>query len=122
MTKTITSDDPILGKQFAASPAFNGAASIEWEPVARLRISTQVVHTSGFHDDNAETSTERIKPSTTLDARASWDAGRVTLFAFARNVFDQFRVTFWGGPHDAPGLEVGTNEPREVGAGVDARF
>ena len=122
LTKTIKLDDPIAGKEFAASPGWTAAGSIEWEPVARLRLSSQVAHASGFHDDNAETSTERIKPWTTVDARISWRMRRFTAFAFARNLFDQFRVTFWGGPHDDPTLEVGTNEPREVGAGVDARF
>jgi outer membrane receptor protein involved in Fe transport len=121
ITKTIEPDDPILGKSFGASPSFTATVGLDWEPVRHLHLSSQIHHDSGYGDD-AESEFEDIKPSTTVDARASWDTGRFTAFAFARNLLDEFRITYWGGPHDSRDLEVGTNDPREIGVGLEARF
>jgi outer membrane receptor protein involved in Fe transport len=121
ITKTLTADDPILGKSFGSAPSFTATAAIDWEPVRRVHLSSQVHHDSGYRDDE-ESQFERIKPTTTVDARASWDVGRFTAFAFVRNLFDEFRITYWGGPHDSRDLEVGTNDPRQIGVGLEARF
>jgi outer membrane receptor protein involved in Fe transport len=122
ITKTVSSKDPMLKKQFGGSPHFTGGASVEWEPVRKLRLSSQVRHNSGYFGDDAETPMLRINPSTTVDARASWESGRFTVFAYAQNLFDEFHITGWGGPHDDPDVIVGLSEPRELGAGVEARF
>jgi outer membrane receptor protein involved in Fe transport len=121
ITKTLAPDDPILGKRFGTSPSFTATAAVDWEPVRHVHLSSQVHHDSGYGDD-VESEFERIKPATTVDARASWETRRFTAFAFARNLFDQFRITYWGGPHDSRDLEVGTNDPREIGVGIEARF
>ena len=57
-----------------------------------------------------------------VDARVSWDRPRFTLFGYAQNLFNTFRVLGYSGPEDAPGVEVGLTDPREIGAGVEARF
>lgn len=59
---------------------------------------------------------------TTFDARANWNAGRFTLFAYAQNVFDKFHITGWSSLRSDPDVEVSTNDPREIGAGIEARF
>ena len=121
VTKTLEHDDPILGKPFGASPSFTATAEVEWTPVRRLGLTTLIHHDSGYNDD-AESKFEDIRPATTVDARATWDTGRFIAFAFVRNLFDKFRITYWGGPHDSQDLEVGTNDPREIGVGLQMRF
>jgi outer membrane receptor protein involved in Fe transport len=122
ITRSIIPGDPIVGKRFAGSPSFTGMAAIEWSPVRGLRLSSQVRHNDGYAGDDAETGLFRIKGSTTVDARASWETGRVTFFGYARNLLDEFVITAWSGPHDDPDAEVGTNDPREIGVGIEARF
>ena len=79
-------------------------------------------HNDSYSGDDAESGIFRIKGSTTVDARASWERGRVTLFGYARNLLDEFVITAWSGPHNAADAEVGTNDPREIGVGIEARF
>jgi outer membrane receptor protein involved in Fe transport len=121
ITKTLSPDDHILSKRFGGAPSFTATAGLDWRPLRHLRLSSQIHHDSGYGDD-VESPFEQIEPATTVDARASWESRRFTAFVFARNLFDQFRVTYWGGPHDSRDLEVGTNDPREIGAGFEARF
>jgi iron complex outermembrane recepter protein len=122
ITRTLLPNDPILGKEFAAAPRFTGVAAIDWKPLANFRISSQVRHNSGFFNDDAETAATRIRPSTTVDARLSWQTGRFTIFGYGQNLFDEFHVTAWGDLPSTPDIEVGTNDPRELGIGIEARF
>jgi iron complex outermembrane recepter protein len=59
---------------------------------------------------------------TTMDARADWNAGRFTIFGYAQNVFDKFHITGWSDVRTNPDVEVSTNDPREIGVGLDTRF
>jgi outer membrane receptor protein involved in Fe transport len=120
--KTLVPDDPIRGKEFGGVPRFSGVLGAEWKPVHNLHLSTQVRHNSSYFTDDSETEAVRIHPSTDVDARVSWDTKRFTVFAYAHNLFDEFHITFWGDLPTAPDVEVGTNDPREVGVGVEARF
>ena len=122
VTRASDAADPILGKAFAGSPRFTGMAAIDWQPLPRLKLSTQIRHNSSYFGDDSGSPVFKINSSATVDARASWAAGRFTLFAYARNLFDQFQITAWSGPHDAADAEVGTNDPRELGFGLEASF
>jgi outer membrane receptor protein involved in Fe transport len=122
MTKTLVSDDPSVNKQFYGSPHFSGTAAVEWQPLRSVRVTALLRHVSGYFGDDSETGIFRIKASNTVNARASWERGRLTVFAYAQNLFDSFHVSGWNGPHDNPDVEVTTNDPREVGIGVEARF
>jgi outer membrane receptor protein involved in Fe transport len=52
-----------------------------------------------------------------MDARAAYTAGRVTLFGYARNLFNDFYLTYLFSPtFGTPG------DPRELGVGLEARF
>lgn len=117
ITRTLFRQDPALGKRFARSPAVSAAVGIDWRPLAKLGLSSQLRHNSGYFSDDAETPDLRIAGSTTVDARASWRIGRFGLFAYARNLFDEFHLTSRG----AAGFAT-ANDPRQVGLGVEARY
>jgi outer membrane receptor protein involved in Fe transport len=120
--KTLLPDDPILGKEFGGAPHFSGVLAADWSPARNLHLSSQIRHNSSYFTDDAETEEERIRPSTDVDVRLSWEIKRLTMFAYAHNLFDEFHVTFWGDLPTAPDVEVGTNDPREIGIGLEARF
>jgi outer membrane receptor protein involved in Fe transport len=122
MIKTVVSNDPSVNKQFYGSPNFSGTAGIEWRPLHSVLITAQLRHVAGYSGDDSETGIFRIKPSNTVDARASWQRARFILFAYAQNLFDAFHVSGWSGPHDDPDVEVTTNDPREIGVGIETRF
>lgn len=120
--KTTSPTDPILGKEFGGAPRFMGTAAVEWRPVRQLSLSVLVRHTAGYWGDDEESPNFRIAPVTTLDARAAWQMGRFSIFAYAQNIFDKFHITGWSGLRSDPDVEVSTNDPREIGVGVETRF
>ena len=63
-----------------------------------------------------------VPPVTTVDARVSWQRGPFTAFAYAQNLFDKFHITSWSELRDRPMVQVTTNDSREIGVGIDARF
>ena len=122
VTKTVLPTDPFLGKEFGGAPRFMGTLAADWKPVRRLSLSAQVRHTAGYWGDDEETPNSRIAPVTIVDARANWDAGRFTIFAYAQNAFNKFHITGWSDVRTNPDVEVSTNDPREIGVGLEARF
>jgi iron complex outermembrane receptor protein len=109
--------DPILGKEFQRAPNFTGVLAVDWRPIDPLRLSAQVRHNGGYFSDDANTPALAIDGSTTVDARAAYEAGPFTAFVYARNLFDDFAVTQLYAP------DFGTaNDPREIGAGIELRF
>jgi iron complex outermembrane recepter protein len=117
ITLTLDPTDPLLGKQFQRSPHFSGSTAAVWTPIEQLMLSAQVRHNSSYFSDDLETATRRIEGSTTIDARASWTWRGVTLFGYARNLFDEFHLTYMFGNGVAT-----AGDPRELGLGVEARF
>ncbi|WP_380876208.1 TonB-dependent receptor [Sphingomonas sp. DBB INV C78] len=110
-------DDPILGREFQRAPNFTAAASAEWWPMDGLSLSTQARLNSGYFSDDANTTARHIAGATIVDARAAYSWGRITLFGYARNLFDNFYLTYLFTP------SFGTaGDPREVGIGLEARF
>jgi outer membrane receptor protein involved in Fe transport len=85
-------------------------------------LSTQVRHNSGYFGDDAESPDFRIRPVTTVDARASLKVRGATLFAYAQNMFDRFHVTAWNSPRGNPDVNATTNDAREIGVGLESRF
>jgi iron complex outermembrane receptor protein len=120
--ETLVPDDPILGKPFAAAPKFTGVLAADWRVLPNLRVSSQIRHNSTYFSDDSASKEFEIDPSTDVDARASWDAGRFTIFAYAHNLFNEFHITFGGGDPNDPDNEVATNDPREIGVGLEAKF
>jgi iron complex outermembrane recepter protein len=122
ITKGIAPNDPFLGKEFYGSPHFTGAAAVEWKPVRDMGISAQAHHNSGFWGDDNNDPLFRTRGWTMVDARASWNARRFTVFGYAQNLFNTFRVLGYSGPENGPEVEVGLTDPREIGVGLQARF
>ncbi|MFL6724882.1 MAG: TonB-dependent receptor, partial [Sphingomicrobium sp.] len=122
ITKTIESNDPFLGKEFGGAPHFTGTAAVDWTPVRNLRIDAQLHHNSGFWGNDSEDPLLRTRGWSTLDARVTWETGRVTVFGYAQNLFNKFRVLGWAGRSDDPAAFAALVEPREAGVGLEARF
>jgi outer membrane receptor protein involved in Fe transport len=117
LERAILPTDPALGKDFQRSPRLSAVAAIDWRPTDRLRLAGQVRHHGGYFSDDANTSLRRIDASTMVNVRAAWEAGRTTLFGYARNTFNRFALTYLFTP------TFGTAEdPREIGVGIDRRF
>lgn len=114
---TRSPDAGLLGKQFQRSPHFSGSASMVWTPAEAFMVSAQVRHNSAYFSDDKEEAALRVDGSTTFDARASWTWEGVTLFGFARNLFDEFHLTY-----RLPRGLATAGDPREVGIGLEARF
>ena len=117
INETLLPRDPSLGKAFQRSPKLSASAAIDWRPLDALRVSAQVRHNSGYFSDDANTASRRISPATLVDARTAFSAGPVTVFGYARNLFDEFTLTYLFSP------TFGTaGDPRELGVGLEARF
>lgn len=119
ITRTLDPSDPMLGKQFQRSPHFTGSASLVWNPVESAEFSAQIRHNSRYFSDDLETAARQINGSTTVDARTSWTWRGVTMFGYVRNLFDEFHLTYL---FDTGAFLATAGDPREFGAGVEARF
>ncbi|ANY20950.1 Colicin I receptor precursor [Tsuneonella dongtanensis] len=117
VVETVLPNDPTLGKVFQRAPRFSASGMVDWNPVDPLRLSVQLTHQSGYFSDDANTPALRIEPSTIVNLRGSLDAGPVTIFAYARNVFDTFYLTYI-----FPSRLGTAGDPRELGIGLEARF
>lgn len=117
VTRTLDPEDPTLGREFERSPGFSAAASFAWRPADGLQLSSQVRHQSGYFSDDKNTPALRIGSSTVVDARAAQDFGPLTVFAYASNLFDTFYMTYLVNPSFGS-----AGKPREIGAGLEARF
>ena len=119
ITRTIEPSDPLLGKQFQRSPNMSGFLAIGWHPHKDVALDLQGRTNSAYFSDDYETATRRIAGSTTIDARIAWTPGRFEVFGYARNLLDEFHLTYRLAP--ATGLAT-AGDPRELGLGVQARF
>lgn len=117
ITQTVAASDPMLGKSFQRSPAFTGAAMLEWLPSKGITLSGQARHHSQYFSDDLETRSRRVNPATIFDARAAWTRGNFTFSAYARNLTNSFSFTY----KFANGLAT-AEDPRELGIGIDVRF
>ncbi len=108
---------PLGGKSFARAPAFTGSAALDWRPTQRLSISAVVKSNSAYFSDDTNEPDLRIAASARIDVRAAYDAGRFTVFGYARNLLDKLYLLELSS--DTEG-ELGG--PREVGVGLESRF
>jgi hypothetical protein len=46
----------------------------------------------------------------------------LTVFAYGQNLLNTFHITGWSDARDVPDVKVSTNDPREIGFGIEARF
>lgn len=117
IVETTNPADPLRNNEFQRSPALTASAAIDWRPTDRWRLSTQVRHNSDYFSDDANTPSLRITGTTVLDARASYEKGRWSVFGYVRNAFDTFYLTELFSP-----IYGTAGNPREFGFGVEARL
>ena len=117
LVRTPPGYEEFAGNQFARSPHVSATGSIDWSATRRLRLSAQVRYHSTYFSKDLNTPDVRIRPSAIVNARAEYRLKRLTLFAYARNLFDTFAL-----------VETDTHfsaipeDPREVALGVEMRF
>jgi outer membrane receptor protein involved in Fe transport len=115
--ETVDPADPILGREFQRSPHLSATFLIDWRPIDALRFSLQARHNQGYFSDDVNSQERRVRGATVLNGRAAWTTGPLTLFAYLRNLTDEFRLTYLFSP------SLGTAvDPRQIGVGIDARF
>ena len=119
LTRTLDPRDPLLGKEFQRSPHRSMSLAATWRPLDPVRLSAQLRHHSAYFSDDANDPARRIAPSTTVDARAEWTGQGLSVFGYARNVLDEFHLTYMFAP---AGRLATAGDPREVGFGMEARF
>lgn len=115
--RTLLATDPSFGKDFERAPSVSASAAVDWRPVDALRLSVQLRTNTGYFSDDANTPALRIAGSTVVNARAAYTHDGLTVFGYARNLFNEFYLTYLFTP------TFGTaGDPRELGVGVEARF
>ena len=110
-------DDPLVGKQFQRSPHVTASLQANWQATRSLSFNLGYFHRSGYFDDDLNTPSRRLDGAQYVNARASWESGRLRIFVFGRNVFDRFYLNSL----TSNGLAT-AGDPREFGLGVERRF
>jgi iron complex outermembrane receptor protein len=111
------SEGGLIGREFERAPHVTASAATDWTPTDRLRLSAQLRYHSRYFSNDLDTPAQAIRPAAIVDARAAYSFNKVTVFAYARNLFDSFRLTYL---FDANSGEA--EDPRMVAFGVEARF
>lgn len=117
IVEPLPSNPSLKGNDFGRSPAFTGSASVDWTPIDRLRLNASVRHNSPYFSDDANSLNRKVGRATRVDARAAYDFGRVAIFAYGRNLLDDFNMTYLFSP--VSGVAA---DPREIGIGIEAGF
>ena len=112
-----SSDGDIIGREFERAPHLTASASADWSPTRRLRLSGQLRYHSGYFSDDFDSPELRVGSAALVDARVAYEVGKFTLFGYARNVFDSFKVTYRFDP-----TVIEAEDPRTFGVGIEARF
>jgi len=108
------------GNQFGRSPHVSASAAVDWNPVSRLAISAQARHHSAYFSDDGNGVGTLVHPATIVDARVEYRLSRITLFAYARNLFDTFAlIERYSAPPDPSAIP---EDPRQVAVGLESRF
>lgn len=117
LTKTLVPNDSSRGKEFQRAPRWSAAAAIDWRPWPSLRVSGNLRHHDSYFSDDANSPSRRIRAATFVDVRAAYSLRRMTLFGYARNLFDRFALNYLFSPTFGTAVD-----PREMGVGVEARY
>lgn len=120
----VIADDPDAVLEFERSPEFSGTFFLDWQMGDATTLSVQARHQSGYFSGDQNKQELRVRASTVVDGRIEHRFGRITLFGYARNLFDRFYMTYLfdtSRTPDAPAFGT-AGAPREAGIGIDARF
>ena len=105
------------GNEFSRSPHLTVAGTAVWQPTNKLRLSAEARHRGGFYSDDVNDPDVRIRPATIVDLRAEYRLARVTVFAYARNLFNEFALI-----DRLADVSATAEDPRLVGVGIDAHL
>jgi outer membrane receptor protein involved in Fe transport len=122
IVETLASVDPLLGKEFQRSPRFTASAAVAWKATSHLELSAQLRHHDAYFSDDTNATNRRVDAASLIDARATWNHGAFTAFAYARNLLNSFHLTYIS-TAAPPGSELAMAEPpRQFGMGLETRF
>lgn len=117
ITETLLPNDPILGKDFQRAPQVTAALGLQIRPTEKLTLNLNARHNSSYYSDDSNTPAFEIDDLTILDAKATYDFGSVSAFAFVRNATDK-TYQVW---QFRPGNSF-LGDPREYGIGLQVNF
>lgn len=117
ITATLRPNDPILNKAFQRSPRFSGALGVELRPIDPVRLNLNLRYHSGYFSNDANTPAFKVASGAVINARASYDLGPASVFAYVRNVGDKTYKLWQFRPRNAS-----LGDPREYGLGLEMRF
>ena len=116
-SETLLPRDPSLGKEFQRSPQLSAAAAIDWRPLDALRAVGPAAPPQRLFQRRRQYAVAADRADDGGQRARRLSAGPVTLFGYARNLFDDFYLTYLFNP------TFGTaGDPREIGIGLEARF
>lgn len=117
LRKFTVSADPVEGNDFLRAPGVNGFVAASWTPLKGFGVDLQARYTDGFFSDDLNDPALKASDSFVTDLQVGYEFGRFKVFAFARNLFDEFYLTNLYSPTLAT-----AGEPQRLGAGVRVRF
>lgn len=117
ITETLRPNDPILGQEFQRAPRISGTLGLSLQPVEPLTLDLSARYNTSYFSDDANTPAFKIDSRTILDAKATYDFGPVSAFAFVRNATDKTYQVWQFRPGNSS-----LGDPREFGGGLQARF
>ena len=107
----------LTGNRFERSPQLTAAAAIDWRPAERVRLSAQARYRGPYFSDPENSPERKVGSAASVDARAEYRAGRLSLFAQVRNLFDRLNML------DLGALDSGEAEdPRRIALGIGSQF
>jgi outer membrane receptor protein involved in Fe transport len=105
------------GNEFGRAPHFSAAAAVDWRASRRIRLSAQGRYHGDYFSDDVNSPEVHVPAALIVDARTEYRIGKVTAFAYVRNMFDKFALL------DRVGnLVASVEDPRRVGVGIEAGF
>lgn len=117
ITDTLLPNDPILGKEFQRAPRLTATVGVSAQPSDRLALDFIMRHNSSYFSDDANTEAFKIGSVTTFDAKATYDLGSVSAFAYVRNLTDKDYQVWQFRPGNSS-----LADPREFGVGLESTF
>lgn len=110
------------GNEFARSPHLTAATEVNWDASRRLHLSAQGRFHSSYFGDDVNAPGVRVGHAAIINARAEYRLRGLTVFAYARNLFNKFAlIERFPGPPGAGLDEATAEDPRMVGVGIEAR-
>ncbi|MBD2840978.1 TonB-dependent receptor [Erythrobacter rubeus] len=106
--------------EFGAAPGITGFAGASFDATSKLRLSGQVRYVDSYFSTGDNVPVNEVDSYAVVDVNARYDLGRVTLYAFAENLFDSDIETDLA--LDAPVPFATLADPIRFGVGLQVAF